>query len=637
MNENRLNAAVRPETPRPAAPRAGEGPASRVPVLIAGGGGAGLTAAALLSRMGVPSLLISAATTTSAQPKAHLLNQRAMEILRDLGLADAVYAASTPPEQMAYSGWYVGLAGSGPDAADHGRCVAQLESWGAGGTSPEWQAASPERPANLPQHLLEPRLRARAEELAPFGPGSVRFGHELTGFAQDASGVTATVADHTAGGARYQVRARYLLACDGGRTVGPALGVAQEGLRDLARMVTFHLTADLSPWLRDPEVLIRWLWLPDLGTGGVLVPMGPRHWGPRSEEWAFHLHYAGDDPRALEDEAVLADLRTALGPAAGRARVRGIARWSPRATVAERFRAGRVFLLGDAAHRHPPTGGLGLTSALHDAQNLAWKLAAVLAGHAGEALLDSYEAERRPVAAFTVRRALENALGQLAINAHFAADGGGWPRARRLGSEDPADRPVRRAFLRTVAEQSMEFNELGVEFGYTYDAAAGAAVVPDGTAPPANPDPVRIHQPAARPGHPLPHAWLTDLDGRRLPLARLITPGRFLLIAGEEGRAWCEAARRAAAEGFPLDAVRIGHVDGDYRDVRSTWTRWRGHGPAGAVLVRPDRFIAWRAPDTPPDPAAHLARTLRTLLGDPAPDPGAAPSRDRSGPCPALQ
>ncbi|RKN09762.1 FAD-dependent monooxygenase [Streptomyces radicis] len=591
-----------------------------VPVLIVGGGAGGLTAALLLARMEIPFLLVDAAPGASPLPRAHVLNQRAMEILRDVGLAEAVYAAGTPAEQMAYSGWYVGLSGDGArdgdgDGADHGRRVALLESWGGGGRSPDWLAASPERQANLPQHRLEPLLRARAERLAP--PGALRFPHELTALRDDGDAVTAAVTD-LGTGAAYRVRARYLLGCDGGRTVGPALGVAHRGARDVARMVSFHFSADLSRWARDPEVLIRWLWLPDLGTGGVLVPMGPGCWGPASEEWVFHLHYPADEPRALDDAAVLADLRAALGPAVEGATVHGLSRWAVQGALADRFRAGRVLLTGDAAHRHPPTGGLGLTSAMHDAQNVTWKLAAVLRGHADDALLDSYEAERRPVAAAGVRRALASARNQLAISAHFGGGPGmdpaeNWRLARRLWGTSPEDRDARRAFLRTVAAQSMEFNELGVEFGYTYETGA---VVPDGTPPAHNPDPVRIHQPSARPGHPLPHAWLTDLDGNALPVARLIRPGAFLLIAGEEGREWCEAAEKVAARtGLPLTAVRIGHLDGDYRDPRSTWTRWRGHGPEGAVLVRPDRFIGWRAPGAAPDPHARLAAAVDALLG----------------------
>ncbi|MFG2004349.1 FAD-dependent monooxygenase [Spirillospora sp. NPDC048911] len=238
-----------------------------VDVLIVGGGGAGLTASMSLSRLGIDTLLINARPGTSHLPKAHVLHQHTMEVFADLGLAGAVYERSTPPENMRYSGWYAGLAG--PDE-DHGRRFGLIESWGAGGLSHEWAAASPYRPANLPQLRLEPLLRARAEELAP---GRVRFHHELTDFRQNGTGVVASVTDHGSG-TTYQVRARYLLACDGGRTVGPSLGISLEGPRDLMRIASVHLSADLSAWARDPGVLIRWLLLPHTGGGATIVPMG---------------------------------------------------------------------------------------------------------------------------------------------------------------------------------------------------------------------------------------------------------------------------------------------------------------------------------------------------------------------------
>ena len=189
-----------------------------VPVLIVGGGGAGLTASMLLSQLGIESLLLSALPTTSILPKAHVLNQRAMEILTDVGVADAIYAHGTPAENMRHTAYYAGFAGADPA---YGCQIARLESWGAGGLDPDWASASPCRQANLPQIRLEPILKARAEALAP---GRVRFHHELVDFATDPEGVTAEVHDKDAG-QTYRVRARYLLACDGGRTVGPRLGV----------------------------------------------------------------------------------------------------------------------------------------------------------------------------------------------------------------------------------------------------------------------------------------------------------------------------------------------------------------------------------------------------------------------------
>jgi 2,4-dichlorophenol 6-monooxygenase len=582
-----------------------------VPVLIVGGGGAGLTASALLSQLGIESLLVNATPTTSVLPKAHQLNQRTMEILSDVGAAAEIYRQGTPPEHMAATGFYAGFAGH-PDA---GRRLAKLEAWGAAGADPDWAAASPCATANLPQIRLEPVLRARAEELAP---GRIRFHHELTGFDQDDDCVTATVHDRDAD-ETYQVRAEYLLACDAGRTVGPALGVDMVGDRDLAREISIHMTADLSAWATDPDVLIRWIWVPHMGTLSVLVPMGPERWGPESEEWVFHLNYPSDDPRALDDLKVEADMREALGIGDHPVEIHKITRWSLEGIVASRLRVGRVFLVGDAAHRHPPTGGLGLTSAMQDAHNLAWKVAAVLDGTASDRLLDTYEPERRSSVQRNVDRSVEAALNHLAIGVEMGlvdpdlTPEEGWARVGRLWSEDPADAEHRRTVMRMIASQSMEFCKPNVEYGYTYDSNA---VIDDGSPEPVSLDPIRIYEPSTRPGSPLPHAWLDSDDGCRISTLDLVRPGRFLLIAGEAGSEWCDAAGKLAAEhGIPVDAVRIGHLDGDHLDPRCRWLRVRGISANGAVLVRPDRFVAWRRLDAGADPHAELTVALGQVLG----------------------
>jgi 2,4-dichlorophenol 6-monooxygenase len=183
---------------------------------------------------------------------------------------------------------------------------------------------------------------------------------------------------------------------------------------------------------------------------------------------------------------------------------------------------------------------------------------------------------------------------------------------RRLWSDAPEDAEYRSQVLRKLRAQTMEFSELNVEFGYAYDSAA---VLPDGTPVSAPIDDVRIYEPSTRPGCPLPHAWIDDEDGRRRPIKDLIAPGRFLLIAGENGQAWCDAARELAkGSGLPLDAVRIGHIDGDLFDPRNAWTRHRGVQRDGAVLVRPDRFVAWRHATAAADPQAALAEALGQLL-----------------------
>ena len=581
-----------------------------VPVLIVGGGGAGLTASMLLAKLGVETLLVSALPTTSILPKAHVLNQRAMEVLDDVGVADAIYAQGTPPENMRYTAFYAGFAG--PDPL-YGRRLARLECWGAGGLDTDWASASPCLQSNLPQIRLEPLLKAHAESLSP---GRVRFNHEVIEIEQDADRVTATVRDKN-DGSTYTVRARWVLACDGGRTIGRKLGIELEGPRDLVRIVSIYMTADLSRWATDDDTLIRWILLPDAGLWGTLVPMGPTRWGRHSEEWVFHLSYQHDDPNALDDAFTIARMKEVLGVPDLDAKVHVVSRWSIEGILANRFRAGRVLVVGDAAHRHPPTGGLGLTSAIHDAQNVCWKIASVLRGEAGDALLDSYEPERRPSDGRNVQRSLENAMNHTMIGQTLGLNPTNDRETnlavlRNALGDGPDGAEGRRAALALFATQSMEFREHAIEYGYRYESPA---VIPDGTPEPPMLDDVHVYEPGTRPGSPLPHVELEDRDGERVAIKDVVRPGRFLLIAGEDGGAWVDAAQSIAREsGVQLDAIRIGHVDGDYRDPRCSWLRRRQFGRDGAILVRPDRFVAWRSMGAAANHRGELASALGRIL-----------------------
>ena len=581
------------------------------PVLIVGGGGAGLTCSMLLSKLGVEHILVSALPTTSILPKAHVLNQRTMEILSDVGVAEKIYAKSTPAENMRYMGWYAGFKGAD---ADIGRRISRVESWGCGNENLNWLQASACRSANLPQIRLEPIMKAQAEAL---NPGNIRFHHELIRLDQDGDGVTARIKNHD-DGAEYTVRARYVLGCDGGRTIPKMVGVDIEGLGVLFQTATAHVSADLSKIAPDPDVLIRWIWCPAISELAVLVPMGPDHWGPDSEEWVFHVSYQGEGPKNLTDEQIEKNMRAALGIGDLPMKIHKITRWSVEGVLAKTFRNGRVFLVGDAAHRHPPTGGLGLTSGIQDSQNICWKIAAVLKGQADEALLDSYEAERRPVDARNIERSMENAMAHLEAGRAFglnpaATSEANWTQLKRIWSGRPEDVEHRRGALRAIRRISMEANELNVEYGYGYHSAA---VVPDGSPEPQPIDDIRLYEPSTRPGSPLPHAWIDDESGNRRALKDLVVPGRFLLIAGEDGQDWRHAAAAvASANDLPIDAVRIGHIDGDLFDPRLAWAQFRGITEKGAVLVRPDRVIGWRSTGAAEDAAATLAEALGKILG----------------------
>ena len=577
-----------------------------VPVLIVGGGGAGLTASSLLSGLGIETLLVNALPTTSTLPKAHILNQRAMEIMSDIGTADAIYEIGTPPENFSHTATYVGFK--------NGTTLRKLECWGNGGKDLEWVAASPLLSTNLPQIRLEPILRARAEALAP---NAIRFNHELLNFEQDDTGVTAVIKNKD-DESEYTVRAQYLMACDGGRTVGRQLGVEMVGIRRVSSQVSIHLSADFSKIALDPDVLIRWIWVPEIGKMIVMVPMGPKNWGPDSEEWVVHLNYAYEDPRMLDAVAVEEDLRFALGIGDHPIEIHKISNWAAEGITADRFTDGRIFLSGDAAHKHPPTGGLGLTSGMHDVQNLCWKLAAVLKGEANPRLLDTYETERRSSIERNVQRSLENGM-QWAITGNLLKvdDETMTPDEKRKHllrgvSEKPEDADFVQYVSELHAVHSMEFHEQNVEYGYTYNSSA---VVPDGSDAKQNPDDIRIYVMDARPGHPLPHAWIENANRQRISTVNLVKPGHFLLIAGEDGDDWTTAAADVASQlGIHIDAVTIGHMRGDYFDPRLTWTRHRGFDSRGAVLVRSDRFVAWRSATGSNTPIEDLKQALTQVL-----------------------
>lgn len=585
-----------------------------VPVLIVGGGGAGLTSSVLLARLGISSLLVTRYPETTKLPRGHILNQRSMEIFADMGVAPEIRAKSTPPHHMRGVAYYSGLAGGGPEDG-HGRLLGFVEAWGAGYTDPDYIAASPEAIANLNLLHSEPLLKAHAER---YPEATLRFHHELIGLEQDADGVTSTILNRETG-ETYTVRSSYLLGADAGRTVGELAGAKVTFHERLRKLVSLYLSVDLSEYFPSDDSILTWFFNPEypdhLDYGSVLLPLGPTQWGRHSEEWL--LAVSRPDLDGSQPEKMLQWAREALGIPDLDPEVLGVSEWHLERFLLDDFRVGRVFMIGDAAHRLPPSGGLGLNSAVQDAYNLCWKLAAVLNGRAGDGLLDTYNAERRPVNKTNIETATRSVGNQmwmaeaLGVSTEKSVEEN-WAELRKFWEDDlPGAEERRHRFNRWLGDSTLEYHQHNVDFGYTYDSAA---IVADGTPAPVSPDPVRLHQASSRPGHALPHAWV-ERAGRRLALRELIHGGHFVLIAGESGQAWVEAAEKVAQQrNIPLRAARVGLGDVDLIDVRLAWQRNRAISSEGALLIRPDGYVAFRSIDAVDNPVTKLSTVFDQVL-----------------------
>jgi putative polyketide hydroxylase len=532
-----------------------------VPVLIVGGGPVGLTASILLSRQGVRSLLVERHPGTAILPKARGINARTMEMYRQMGLEQAIRDAGLPTERTGFIVWTESLAGR------------EIERRVPGRMAPANRAATPVLNCLCAQDDLEPVLRRFAEAEAD---ATLRFNTEMTAVRQDEDGVTATLTDRVSG-AESEIRAQYLIAADGAqsrvRRMVATRMIGEEGVYD---SVNILFNADLRQWVQDRPAALYFVEQPDLRATFLTINAHDR--------WSFLIHSLkqfGDTPADFTPERCVELIRQGVGQPDLPVTILGISAWEASAIVADRYRDGRLFLAGDAAHEMPPTGGFGLNTGVQDVQNLVWKLAAVLKGQADAPLLDTYHPERQPLGLTITKNSLENSL-----------------------SMGRAVRPTEAKLPRS------EFlNEQGLIFGASY---CSAAVIPDGSPPPAVDDPVTQYVPTARPGSRAPHVWL-ERDGERISTIDLLGT-RFVLLAGGGGL-WHEAAKAVGLPSRPQLATYTIGEGGDLADPEGTWHTAYGVDDEGAVLVRPDGHVAWRSRSYPADPTSALQAAFDGVLG----------------------
>jgi 2,4-dichlorophenol 6-monooxygenase len=575
-----------------------------VQVLIIGGGGCGLAASIFLADLGVDHLLVERHPSTSHWPKAHYLNPRTMEIFRQHGVAEDVYKLGMPMEHAKVR-YITSCGGEGP--LDRRELFA-FDAFGGGALRERYERAAPGPPTNLPQIRLEPLLRSHAERRSP---GRVLYHHEVTSFSQDDDAVTAEVVDVRTG-MTYHVRALYVIAADGGKTVGPALGAKMVGPGPLATLKTFHVTADLSRYLPG-DALITHVMRPATRFRRVTIrPQGPT-WGKDCEEWGIGFAFRPDDSESLPDDKVEAAVRESLNLPDLKMKIHLGYDWHVERVVADRFTFGRVFLAGDAAHRHVPTGGLGLNSAIHDAHNLAWKLASVCRGWADEGLLRTYEEERRPVDTQNADWALFTFQNHQMVDAGLGVSA---PNAEEYVttylSETAMGATLRARSKEVINTQRVEFQSLDIELGFAYESTA---VVADGSPSPPR-DPMGCeYTPEARPGHRLPHAWLRS-EKEIISTHDIVGPsGGFAMITGSDGARWHAAASNVSSTtGVALRVISVGEGS-DHTDRTGVWESVSKVGPHGAVLVRPDNHVGYRAMGQVDDHEGELRRAVGAVLG----------------------
>jgi 2-polyprenyl-6-methoxyphenol hydroxylase-like FAD-dependent oxidoreductase len=538
-------------------------PTIECPILIVGGGPVGLALACDLGTRGTPCLLIEQGEGPPDHPRATALNSRSMEFMRRWGIAEDIKAAGTPPDFPHTVLYCTTLAGYE---------IARIERPGHGGGKPIGH--SPERPQRCNQLFLDPILIKLARS---FESVDMRYRCKLDSVSDVGGHVIATVHDQ-AKDERFQIAARYVVDCSGGRTViRPALGIELTG--------SSYAGYFLSIFVRAPE-----LWAHHaMGKAALITFVDAkglwRNLICLDGRELYRLQINGkpyyDAPNDVDAEAHFREVAGKDIPH----EILSVRRWAARNVVAERYRHGSIFLAGDAAHLNHPAAGLGLNTGLGDIVDLGWKLDAMVAGWGGAGLLASYEPERRPVGVRNIAHADISHANERDQKTHpeIALDTPGGAEARRTMGEDL----IRIQTKRVITD--------GLALGYQY--ASSPIVCSEGPPPP--PSSTAEYNPTTLPGSRAPHAWLSD--GRSI--LDLFGKGFTLLRLGNDAPQPSALERAFAQRGVPLSTVTIADP--------AIWTLYE----RSVVLVRPDGHVAWRGEAMPADPLAVADRVRGASAG----------------------
>ena len=504
---------------------------------------------------------------------------------------------------MQHTSWLHSLAGE-----EYGR----LWAWGNKPSEKgAYETASPCQMSDLPQSILEPMLVEEATKLG----AEFRFHVEFVDFHETETGIQTTLRDRYTD-KTFVVSSSYLIGADGARSpVLSALGIPVVG-RQLNTAFNVHIKAELSKYIIHRPGSLNWILNPDapdwsaVGNFRMVTP-----WN----EWVVSMHPSRKDGSYFEPtkKQIIQRLYQMIGDASVPIEILSFFKWTINDQVAVRWQKGRVLCIGDATHRHPPINGLGSNTCLSDAFNLAWKLAYVLKGLAGSSLLETLTVERKPVGDAAVRRANEGMEAHRTLWAIMGLT----PSERettvarlQASTEDGAEW---RSKLRVaIGETDNEVQALGIQMNQIY-LDSPAVLVEHGDHPPdiTHVNFIKELIISTFPGYHLPHVWLTrNGQSPRVSSLDLAGQGRFTLFTGIGGNAWINAAKKVSTNsGVDLIGYSIGFRC-DFTDSYSDWYRVRGVGETGAVLVRPDHFVAWRCQSLVDNPVEKLGMVIASIL-----------------------
>jgi len=572
-------------------------------VLIVGSGPAGSAMAALLSTYGIKNVVVTKFNWLARTPRAHITNQRAMEIFRDLGIEQEMIQKGTPQELMGNNIFCTSIAGEE---------LGRLHTWG---THPnrmaDYTLASPTKICDIPQNLLEPILVSTAG----IRGSHFRFDTEYLSSEQDKDGVTATVMDHMTK-TTYEIRAKYLIGADGGNSkVAQDIGLPFEGQMGKAGSINIVCKMDLSKYVAHRPSVLYWVLQPGSDVGGIgmgLVRM-VRPWNEWLILWGYDIKQG---PPTLDNAEAIRIVHNLIGDQTIPVEIVSTSVWTVNQCYATSNTKGRIFCVGDAVHRHPPSNGLGSNTSIQDSFNLAWKLALVLKGKANPALLETYHAERTPIAKQIVNRANKSIeeFGPIfdALGLTNTSDPDLMKAHMEERKQSTTAAAVQREKLRkAILYKSYEFNCHGVEMNQRYSSTA---IVQDGTAEPEwKRDQELYYQTSARPGSHLPHVWLGK-DNKKISTLDLCGHGKFTLLTGIGGEAWIGAARQVAKSlDIRIDTIKIG-PGCEYTDLYGAWADEKETEDSGCLLVRPDLYVGWRQQSIQPNADKLLLQATRAIL-----------------------